>query len=120
MRSHQQAPSKQGLLNERSPMSIPRTPARTDALNSAKWIASAVSALYELEVAECGCGFHIGLDATFVDQVADFVIICPACHSVIDTAATFGAEPSTIHRVVTGDLGNDISNSTKARRSVAM
>jgi len=39
-----------------------------------------------LEVIECDCGFHIGLDASYLDQVADFQIECPACGSIIDTA----------------------------------
>lgn len=40
----------------------------------------------ELEYIECDCGFHIGLDATYLDQVGDFKINCPACQKVIDTA----------------------------------
>ena len=55
----------------------------------------------ELEVAECECGFHIGLDATFMEQVSDFVIQCPSCSATLDTAKVFPADenPSTI----TGD-----------------
>lgn len=40
----------------------------------------------ELNFVECQCGFHFGLDNTFVDQVEDFKIICPACSRYIDTA----------------------------------
>ena len=40
---------------------------------------------YELEVFECFCGFHIGLDATFIDQVRDVTIDCPACGREIST-----------------------------------
>lgn len=40
----------------------------------------------QLEVVECDCGFHIGLDATFLDQVGDIEIHCPACGQWIDTA----------------------------------
>jgi hypothetical protein len=40
----------------------------------------------QLEVIECDCGFHIGLDATFIDQVQDFKINCPSCKAIIDTA----------------------------------
>jgi hypothetical protein len=40
----------------------------------------------QLEVVECDCGFHLGLDATFLDQVGDFKINCPSCGTTIDTA----------------------------------
>ena len=40
----------------------------------------------QLEVVECDCGFHLGLDATYLDQVGDFKIECPHCHAVIDSA----------------------------------
>jgi hypothetical protein len=42
----------------------------------------------ELAVYECtGCGFHIGIDATYLDQSGDVIIECPAsgCYAVIDT-----------------------------------
>ena len=38
-----------------------------------------------LEVIECDCGFHIGLDATYLGQISDFKIKCPSCGTVIDT-----------------------------------
>lgn len=35
---------------------------------------------YSLEVFECSkCGFHIGLDASYLDQVGKLIIICPSC-----------------------------------------
>jgi hypothetical protein len=34
---------------------------------------------------ECNCGFHIGLDATYLDQVGDIILNCPACINVIYT-----------------------------------
>jgi len=40
----------------------------------------------QLEVVECDCGFHLGIDATYLDQVGDFVIACPNCQTKIDTA----------------------------------
>lgn len=40
---------------------------------------------FQLEVVECDCGFHIGLDATFLDQVGDISIICPSCARIIET-----------------------------------
>ena len=39
----------------------------------------------QLEVIECDCGFHIGLDATYLIQVGDFIIECPACGMQIYT-----------------------------------
>ncbi len=39
----------------------------------------------ELEVIECTCGYHMGIDATYVAQVGDFVAPCPSCGRVIDT-----------------------------------
>jgi hypothetical protein len=40
---------------------------------------------YELDVIQCDCGFHIGLDATFLDQVKEIQIECPSCEAIIDT-----------------------------------
>jgi hypothetical protein len=39
----------------------------------------------QLEVIECDCGFHIGLDATYLIQVGDFIIECPVCGTQIYT-----------------------------------
>jgi len=39
----------------------------------------------QLEVIECDCGFHIGLDATYLIQIGDFIIECPACGTQIYT-----------------------------------
>ena len=39
----------------------------------------------QLEIIECDCGFHIGLDATYLIQVGDFIIECPACSTQIYT-----------------------------------
>ena len=39
-----------------------------------------------LEVIECDCGFHLGIDATWLDQSPNskgFQINCPACDSII-------------------------------------
>jgi DNA-directed RNA polymerase subunit RPC12/RpoP len=38
---------------------------------------------YTLEVIECDCGFHIGLDATYLSQVGDINIKCPSCGETI-------------------------------------
>jgi hypothetical protein len=40
---------------------------------------------YSLEVIECDCGYHMGIDFTFLDQVGDFTTICPSCEKVICT-----------------------------------
>lgn len=39
----------------------------------------------QLEVIECDCGYHMGIDATFLDQVGDFKTVCPSCGKEIDT-----------------------------------
>lgn len=39
----------------------------------------------EIDVVECVCGYHIGIDSTFIDQVEHFKTICPACDFIIDT-----------------------------------
>ena len=38
---------------------------------------------YTLEVIECDCGFHIGLDATYLDQVDSIDTMCPSCGEII-------------------------------------
>ncbi len=43
----------------------------------------------ELEIGECECGYHFGVDATYLDQVGDFVFDCPSCKAKIDTAQAF-------------------------------
>lgn len=40
----------------------------------------------QMEIIECDCGYHMGIDATYLDQVEDFKTNCPACTAVIDTA----------------------------------
>lgn len=40
---------------------------------------------YTLTIYECECGFHIGLDNTYMDQVEGILIVCPACGEDIDT-----------------------------------
>lgn len=41
---------------------------------------------FSLEVYECVCGFHIGLDATYLDQVDESIILsCPSCQRKIKT-----------------------------------
>jgi len=45
-----------------------------------------VEAQVELEVVECDCGYHMGIDATYLDQVGDFATFCPSCGAIINTA----------------------------------
>ena len=44
-----------------------------------------------LEVGECDCGYHFGVDATYLDGVvdADFTFNCPNCGEEIDTSKLF-------------------------------
>jgi hypothetical protein len=41
---------------------------------------------YSLEVIECNCGYHMGLDSTFLEQVGEIITICPSCGIQIETA----------------------------------
>lgn len=47
-----------------------------------KYITSLVTTVVELEVYECQCGFHIGIDATFLDQVSGVNHRCMSCDRV--------------------------------------
>ncbi len=49
----------------------------------AKNIGEASSDVFLLDVFECECGFHVGLDATYLEQVGQINMDCPACHEVI-------------------------------------
>jgi hypothetical protein len=51
-----------------------------------KRLESVENDVVQLEVIECDCGYHMGIDATFLDQVGDFETTCPACNCIIDTA----------------------------------
>jgi len=48
-----------------------------------KQLKDSITEEYELEVWECDCGFHIGLDATYLEQVGEINIACPACAKLI-------------------------------------
>lgn len=41
---------------------------------------------YSLEVIECDCGFHLGLDVSYLTQIDDVRVECPSCSATIDTA----------------------------------
>ena len=51
-----------------------------------KQLQSAKHPQAEIDVIECDCGYHMGVDATFIDQVGDFRASCPSCGQEIDTA----------------------------------
>ncbi len=38
---------------------------------------------FVLEVWECKCGFHLGIDSTYLDQVGLVTITCPSCSTLI-------------------------------------
>ena len=38
---------------------------------------------YSLDVIECDCGMHIGLDFSFIDQLGDIYITCPNCKKLV-------------------------------------
>lgn len=43
----------------------------------------------DLEIGECDCGYHFGVDATFLEHVTDFIFECPSCGRKIDTGKLF-------------------------------
>ncbi len=68
--------------------------AQAPAPAKAKRIGNATTKKYELEVGECECGYHFGVDFTYTDQCGDFGFQCPACEKTIDTAQAFRVEAS--------------------------
>lgn len=50
-----------------------------------KYIETINTDKVELEVVECKCGFHLGIDATYLDQVGVVSIQCPSCPEFINT-----------------------------------
>ena len=40
----------------------------------------------QLEVIQCDCGFHTGIDASYLDQEGDVKMICPVCKRIWSTA----------------------------------
>jgi hypothetical protein len=40
----------------------------------------------QLEVVECDCGYHMGIDATYLIQKGDFITRCPSCNRAISTS----------------------------------
>jgi hypothetical protein len=52
-------------------------------VNKAKRLKDIETEQVQLEVYECSCGFHVGLDATYAEQVEPPTIACPACGKAI-------------------------------------
>ena len=38
----------------------------------------------QMEIYECECGYHMGVDATYLDQVGKIRTICPSCKLTLD------------------------------------
>ena len=51
-----------------------------------KRLQSAKTDDVDLEVIECDCGFHIGVDVSYLLQVGDVKIQCPSCDIIVDTS----------------------------------
>jgi len=52
----------------------------------AKFIEAIKSDKVVLEVYECTCGFHLGIDSTYLEQVAEVSIPCPCCGKMFITS----------------------------------
>jgi arginine utilization protein RocB len=48
----------------------------------------------QLEIVECDCGYHMGIDASYLDQVGDFITTCPSCKKTINTKSVLPEEYS--------------------------
>lgn len=57
-----------------------------------KRLNSIETATVVLEIGECDCGYHFGVDASYLVEVGDFSFPCPACKIEIDTAKLFPEE----------------------------
>jgi hypothetical protein len=54
----------------------------------------------ELEVLECSCGYHMGIDSSFLEGVGDFKTICPSCSREIDTEVDIPETVEDIKKMV--------------------
>jgi hypothetical protein len=57
-----------------------------------KRLSSIETDCVQLEVGECDCGYHFTADATFLEQVGDFIFNCPSCGKTINTMGIFPPE----------------------------
>jgi len=54
----------------------------------AKYVEDVQTGKCSLEIVECGgCGFHMGIDATYLEQVDGVDIPCPSCGEMISVEA---------------------------------
>jgi hypothetical protein len=60
-----------------------------------KYIESIETTKVQLEVIECDCGFHLGLDATYLDQVDEIIITCPSCKAELSSAIILNTEEAS-------------------------
>jgi hypothetical protein len=76
-----------------------------------KWIKLVETDKFQVEICECDCGYHFGIDATFLDQVGDFTFKCPSCNKEINTSVLFPQRDETPdefnHCPRCGYVGND-------------
>ena len=81
-----------------------------------KVLNPATNGIATLEVIECDCGYHMGVDASFVEQVDDAFFhaktICPSCRATIDVRNLLEMEPLEVEI--------EVSRSCTAYRMVAV
>jgi len=39
----------------------------------------------DISIIECDCGYHLGVDNTYIEQVGHFITKCPSCGTMINT-----------------------------------
>ena len=54
-----------------------------------KRLTSVETEEYSLEVGECDCGYHFGVDASYLIQVGDISFRCPSCNKEINSEDIF-------------------------------
>lgn len=50
-----------------------------------KYIGDCDVGRFQLYVYECPCGFHLGIDASYLEAVDDVVVPCPNCKEEFNT-----------------------------------
>ena len=63
-------------------------------LNNMRRLPSVETDTVQLEIGECDCGYHFGIDATYLEQVGDLDFHCPSCGRLIETAKIFPEDES--------------------------
>ena len=49
------------------------------------WVCDFENEFCTMDIYKCSCGFHIGLDSTYIDQISEIEIECPNCNKMIAT-----------------------------------